>query len=78
MATAVPVAVLTDAQRLLVEIRKRPQRYQILKAMLGRDPERTLNALDRLDGLGLVRRRIINGCTHFAAMADGVDASPSE
>ncbi len=67
MAAAVSPELLTDAQRLLNELRARPRGYRYLRQILGGDAERTLRAIDRLDGLGVIRRRIINGDTHFEA-----------
>jgi hypothetical protein len=67
MAIAVSTELLTDAQRLLTEIRKRPRRWSELRAVLGDNPDRLIRAIDRLDGLSAIRRRKINGGTHFEA-----------
>jgi hypothetical protein len=68
VAATVSRELLTDAQRLLNELRRRPRGYRYLRSMLGDDSGRTLSAIDRLDGLSAIRRRIINGDTHFEAI----------
>ncbi len=67
MAIAVSPELLTDADLLLREIRKRPRRWSEMRAVLGDDPERLIRAIDRLDGLSAIRQRKISGCTHFEA-----------
>jgi hypothetical protein len=65
MAIVVSLELLTDAQRVLKELRARPRAYRYLRKLLGNDSDRALRAIDRLDGLGVIRRCMINGDTHF-------------
>lgn len=67
MATEVSPALLTDSQRILNEVRKRPTGYRRLKDLLGGDSVRVLRALDRLNGLGVIECCMIGGNTHFRA-----------
>lgn len=65
MVTQVSPALLTDAQRVLNEVRKRPTGYRRLKDILGGDSVRVLRAIDRLKALGVIDCCMIGGNTHF-------------
>lgn len=67
MATEVSPVLLSDAQRILNELRRRPRGYRYIRELVGNDATRALNALDRLDGLGLIRQRKIRMDTHYEA-----------
>jgi hypothetical protein len=66
---AMACAAVTDASVLLVEIAKKPRRYQELKAMLADDPFRSIDAIDHLLDTKAIERCRVGGISHFRARA---------
>lgn len=59
-----------DVDRVILALHRKPLRYSQVKAMLGCDSERALDALDALLEHHVVTRVVIDNATHFTLRKD--------